>query len=242
VLLIDEAYVLDDQLYGKQALDTIVEKVSGGPGEDIAVVMCGYRSEMSKMLRDQNPGLARRFDVNFAVQFDDLSDNELLVVFSQLCRDAELRAPFLVQLHAVGVLAKMKRLPNFGNVGAAKTLFADAKKRMTVRLRDNKDAPRKLTIEDVDASAELTRDPLQTLERELAGRGFGDVERELRQLGERVRVRQRDGRSLDGLVGNYIFTGAPGTGKTSVARTLGKVLFAYGLLAKPDVSRRRPPN
>ncbi len=235
VLLIDEAYVLDDSLYGKQALDTIVEKVSGAPGEDIAVVMCGYRSEMTKMLRDQNPGLARRFDVNFALQFDDLSDNELLQVFSDLCRGAELRAPYDVRLHAVGVLAKMKRLPNFGNVGAAKTLFADAKKRMTVRLRDNKDAPRRMTVEDVDASAELTRDPLQTLERELAGRGFGDVERELRQLGERVRVRQRDGRSLDGLVGNYIFTGAPGTGKTSVARTLGKILFAYGLLAKPDV-------
>jgi AAA+ superfamily predicted ATPase len=235
VLLIDEAYVLDDSLYGKQALDTIVEKVSGAPGEDIAVVMCGYRSEMTKMLRDQNPGLARRFDVNFAMQFDDLSDSELLQVFTDLCRGAELRAPYDVRLHAVGVLAKMKRLPNFGNVGAANTLFADAKKRMTVRLRDNKDAPRRMTVEDVDASAELTRDPLQTLERELAGRGFGDVERELRQLGERVRVRQRDGRSLDGLVGNYIFTGAPGTGKTSVARTLGKILFAYGLLAKPDV-------
>jgi AAA+ superfamily predicted ATPase len=40
--LLDEAYVLDDSLYGKQALDTIVEKVSGAPGEDIAVVMCGY--------------------------------------------------------------------------------------------------------------------------------------------------------------------------------------------------------
>ncbi len=29
VLFIDEAYVLNDQLYGKQALDTIVECVSG---------------------------------------------------------------------------------------------------------------------------------------------------------------------------------------------------------------------
>jgi AAA+ superfamily predicted ATPase len=235
VLLIDEAYVLDDSLYGKQALDTIVEKVSGAPGEDIAVVMCGYRSEMTKMLRDQNPGLARRFDVNFALQFDDLSDSELLQVFTDLCRGAELRAPYDVRLHAVGVLAKMKRLPNFGNVGAAKTLFADAKKRMTVRLREKKDAPRRMTVEDVDASAELTRNPLQTLEKELAGRGFGDVERELRELGERVRVLKSEGSSLDGLVGNYIFTGAAGTGKTSVARTLGKILFAYGLLAKPDV-------
>ena len=39
VLVIDEAYNLDDGMYGKQALDTIVEKVSGSPGEDIAVIM-----------------------------------------------------------------------------------------------------------------------------------------------------------------------------------------------------------
>lgn len=117
VLLIDEAYALDDDLYGKQALDTIVEKVSGGPGEDIAVVMCGYRSEMTKMMRDQNPGLSRRFDVNFAVQFDDMDNNELLLVMSSLCRDAELRAPISVLAHAVGVLSKMKRLPNFWQRG-----------------------------------------------------------------------------------------------------------------------------
>jgi hypothetical protein len=41
VLLIDEAYNLDDRMYGKQALDTIVELVSGAPGEDIALVMAG---------------------------------------------------------------------------------------------------------------------------------------------------------------------------------------------------------
>jgi hypothetical protein len=38
VLLIDEAYVLDDNLYGKQALDTIVEKVQATPGADICVI------------------------------------------------------------------------------------------------------------------------------------------------------------------------------------------------------------
>ena len=56
VLLLDEAYNLDNNMYGKQALDTIVEKVMGSPGEDIAVIMAGYEVEMLKMLRNQNPG------------------------------------------------------------------------------------------------------------------------------------------------------------------------------------------
>ncbi len=59
VLLINEGYVLDDQLYEKQVLDTIVEKVLGAPGEDIAVVLIEYdEKQMSKMLRDQNANLA----------------------------------------------------------------------------------------------------------------------------------------------------------------------------------------
>ena len=56
VLVIDEAYNLDDNMYGKQAIDTLVEKVMGFPGEDIAVILIGYEKQMLKMLRDQNPG------------------------------------------------------------------------------------------------------------------------------------------------------------------------------------------
>ena len=53
IVLLDECYVLDDNLYGKQVLDTIVERVMGAPGEDIAVIMAGYKTQVLKMLRDQ---------------------------------------------------------------------------------------------------------------------------------------------------------------------------------------------
>lgn len=59
VLVIDEAYVLarSNSLYGKEALDTLVERVQGTPDEDFAVILCGYESEMMAMLRDGNPGM-----------------------------------------------------------------------------------------------------------------------------------------------------------------------------------------
>jgi hypothetical protein len=78
VLLIDEGYVLDDQQYGKQVLDTIVEKVLGTPGGDIAVVLIGYEKQKSKMLRDQYAGLSRRFNLTcYALRFVDYTDAAL---------------------------------------------------------------------------------------------------------------------------------------------------------------------
>ena len=61
VLVIDEAYMLDDSNYGKIALDMIVSKVMGSPGEDIAVLLLGYEDLIMKMLNNQNLGLKRYF-------------------------------------------------------------------------------------------------------------------------------------------------------------------------------------
>ena len=54
-------------------------------------------------------------------------------------------------------------------------------------------------------------------------------------IGARIAVRRREGRSVKGLVGNWVFTGSPGTGKTTVARRVASVLHAYGLLATDHV-------
>ena len=59
VLLIDEAYSLNESEYGRQAIDVLVGRVQGVPGEDIAVVLCGYTDRMLKMLQEANPGLIR---------------------------------------------------------------------------------------------------------------------------------------------------------------------------------------
>jgi hypothetical protein len=116
VLLIDEAYVLDDDLYGKQALDTIVEKVSGGAGEDQAVVLVGYDAQIRDMLRNQNPGLSRRFNPDYAFQFDDFSDRELLQIIGLRCRPNELdiKCNIEVKLHATRMLAQRRNIANFG--------------------------------------------------------------------------------------------------------------------------------
>ena len=61
VLVIDEAYMLDGSNYGKIALDMIVSKVMGSPGEDIAVLLLGYEDSIMGMINNQNPGLKGYF-------------------------------------------------------------------------------------------------------------------------------------------------------------------------------------
>lgn len=137
ILLIDEAYVLDDQLYGKQALDTIVEKVQAAPGADICVIIAGYKDKMLKMLRDQNPGLSSRFDPKYAIEFENYSDEEMLDILSDEVSKGKSEMEMKIKIEAVQELSKRRALPNFGNARAVMTLLANAKTRMQERIAAN---------------------------------------------------------------------------------------------------------
>ena len=59
-------------------IDTIVAKVQGVPGDDCCVLLLGYPDEMETMMREANPGLARRFQLQNAWMFEDYSKEDLL--------------------------------------------------------------------------------------------------------------------------------------------------------------------
>lgn len=84
VLVIDEAYVLGQSIYGKEALDTIVERVQ--EGASFVVVMCGYEDQMREMIRTCNPGLAGRFKLESAFVFDDFDDATLIEIMLSMAQ------------------------------------------------------------------------------------------------------------------------------------------------------------
>jgi hypothetical protein len=124
-----------------------VLQVHGKPGADIAVIMAGYEPQILKMIRDQNPGLARRFNATQPFKFVDFDNDELLEIMSQTCKAWKLHVPFNVKMYAVEELAKLRALPNFGNAGALETMLTNAKSRMTERLRQERE--KKVSGQDI---------------------------------------------------------------------------------------------
>jgi hypothetical protein len=71
--------------YGGSVLDTIVEKIEGAAGSDMAVIFAGYEEAINAMFRNAgNEGLARRFNLSEALKFDDFSDSELLTILKRM--------------------------------------------------------------------------------------------------------------------------------------------------------------
>jgi hypothetical protein len=141
VLFIDEAYVLDPKrgsnMYGGNVLDTLVEKLEGDAGSDIAVILAGYKQEMFDML-ENNPGLRRRFNIDdFGMEFEDMTDDELRKVLVRNVSQAGLALESLeVEEFVVGILSQKRRLPNFGNAGTVHSMLNVAKVRKAARLSE----------------------------------------------------------------------------------------------------------
>lgn len=87
VLMLDEAYLLNGQNTndpGKMVIQLLMNLLADEKQRDLAVVICGYKEPMMKLL-EMNPGLHSRFPNRF--EFADFSFEELLDITQQRIRE-----------------------------------------------------------------------------------------------------------------------------------------------------------
>jgi hypothetical protein len=142
VLVIDEAYGLhpgggpgggNKDPFKAAVLDTIVAEVQNTPGEDLCVLLLGYKEEMEEMMNHSNPGLARRFRLSDAFHFDDYSNTALKQILNLKLKKQGLNATDVAKDVALEVLSRERDRPNFGNAGAVENLITRAKEKQQIR-------------------------------------------------------------------------------------------------------------
>ncbi len=257
VLFIDEAYSLVNEgdgqsdRFGAEAVQTLLKRAEDDR-EHLIIILAGYQKQTESFLAT-NPGLASRFATR--IRFPTYSTEELFALAELQLRGkqellaAEARPALWRMLEEVG---RRRTTDELGNGRFVRTLLEKAGQARDVRVMGEGDprAEDLLTIAGVDltkAFLELTSrlrgyEETPTLESAIAELdelvGLEPVKQQVRAIAAQLRVarlRDRQGLASQPPVRHFVFTGPPGTGKTTVARILGHIFAALGLLVRPEV-------
>ncbi|OYT17153.1 MAG: hypothetical protein B7C24_04125 [Bacteroidetes bacterium 4572_77] len=253
ILFIDEAYMLfkEDSSgdFGPEAIAALITEMSDGKG-DIAIMVAGYPKEMEAFLKS-NPGLKSRFRNYF--HFEDYTPSELLKIahFAAKKKAVEIAESAEKRILKLLTDAYRKRDLTFGNARFCHALIDEAKINLGIRIMkvidfDKPDIKQLSTLvaQDIeDVNADLIKPVVQLeidemlLEEALKELnvliGLDSLKQEIKELVKLSRYyKEIDRNILSAFSMHTVFTGNPGTGKTTVARIVAKIYKALGLLER----------
>ncbi len=254
ILFIDEAYSLargedDSKDFGKEVIETLLKEMSDGKG-DIAIIGAGYPKQM-KTFVESNPGLKSRFTQYF--HFDDYLPEELfeIALYASKNRQVHFGAEASDYLKEQLTEAYRKRDESFGNARFVNAIVDEAKMNMGLRLMKASDMSTlshddlsNITLEDlrtVFLAEQKKKLKLSINEKELQAAlyelneltGLEKVKEDISEMVKLIRFYNETGKDVVNKFSLHtVFTGNPGTGKTTVARIIAKIYKALGVLER----------
>lgn len=244
-LFIDEAYTLykkgDEKDFGQEAINTLLKDMEDHRTE-YSVIMAGYKNQMTEMLNHANPGFRSRF--TYHITIPDYSDEELLQIAENVAKSQNYKIDKQAYDEIKKCIDRERIDETFGNARFIRTLMEKAQMNLANRLSlmesFTKEDLRLLRAEDFAEEADEDKDLPKLLEELHQLTGLHDVKITVQALVDRLEAqkeREKMGLKVNAGIGSLhmSFRGNAGTGKTTIARLLGKILGKMGVLKRGDV-------
>lgn len=250
VLFIDEAYAFanDDGVgFGMDAVNTLLPILENRKGEFVCI-LAGYTKDMDKLVR-MNEGIKSR--CNVTIEFPDYSPKELEQLFRMMLTRNDEDTTFTLDARADEMLPKvfermyLRRTDTFGNAREVRNVFDLALKRHRLRKQQPGFVENQFTYADIVGEADTQEISVEDVMKELDGFvGMKSVKEAIRRIAQEIAVQKHLielGMAQEGLTKyNFILTGNPGTGKSTVARIFGKIFKALGVTSTDKVTEKVP--
>ena len=247
VLFIDEAYTLStggQGDFGQEAIDTLVRHMENNR-DDLVVILAGYPDEMRTFI-NANAGLQARF-TKF-IRFDDYSEDDMMEILAGMCKKGQYTLTDDASARARKIMQRGRELggKNFGNGRYVRNVYEAAVLRSAIRLAGMgtitkpdactllpEDFVLSSDMEEPDALVEKSTDQLlEELNTSVSSQKVKDEVFRLIAIQTTNRWRRENGLPPISTSLHMVFTGNPGTGKTTVARLIGHIYHAIGVLSR----------
>lgn len=241
VLFIDEAYSLKREGqsgndYGQTAVDTLVSLMTSKEYEGkFAVILAGYPEEMRTFLL-ANPGLRSRFPQSNFIDLPDYSNDELILIAEKIAAENDYILSDEAKIEVVHRLERERIDNTFGNARTVKNIVLEAMFRKGSNLTAENDHVLQFTfLERDDFSVEIADQTPSAINKLNQLIGLDVLKEELRSVVSFVKMQQfrrNNGFPAVPIQLHAIFTGNPGTGKTTVAKIYAELLKEFGILKR----------
>ncbi|PTJ12615.1 sporulation protein [Staphylococcus simulans] len=242
ILFIDEAYTLYEESGinpGQEAVDTIL-KYMEDYRDEIMIIFAGYTNEMYDFF-NMNPGLKSRVQHQF--MFDDYNDQQMIEIGESILNKQGLiynpelyRKQMTKLLHQSNDNSNARWVRNFNE-----KLVMIQNSRLANENALNQDALRQIIDEDIlqMSGKDNEQETLDNLLEELHSLvGLNNVKNFVSKLVKEAKANkmfEEKGLSLEKPTYHMVFTGPPGTGKTTIARLIAKIFYNLDILAEDKV-------
>ena len=227
--------------YSAKFVDNLIHGMNNCP--NYSVILLGSKNEIDKVFK-AHPRLKSFFPSNHCLEILPLTPFEIVNQVHKIIQKQDLVFNTLEQQTFA------LRLMNLADSGMLKLLCADDVTfivkssmlvRFTSRLKKQQKAIADITFDDIDISLFANEKPanydyLCDLNKMV---GLNDIKDSLSRMFQLTRFNQMRHKlglkSHDNGCHHMVFTGNPGTGKTTVAKIIGKIFHNIGVLSKGDV-------